>query len=190
MKKTYFILLILTFISCNKEEGDEHIIPNNDIKFISEIIFKDSLMIDKAKWSFNYDQYNRIIGANKTFPGPSMPLFHVNYLINDVSNITLFTDSIKSYDINVTDDIINIINANNVSNIRKIYLTNKFIDKIEYYNEDQLLWYKNFNRNDDNNLTCICDDGFHLPKSFLNYEPENDKRPDPLSYIINENMVN
>lgn len=191
INKISFLLLILTLFSCSNTESDDeidNIDTFDDIKFISEIIFKDSLMIEKAKWSFNYDQYNRIIGATKTFPDPSMPLFQVNYLTNDVSNITLLTDPIKSYDITVTDNTINIIDSNNVSNIRKIHLTNKFIDKIEYYNEDQLLWYKNFNRNDDNNLTCICDDGLHLPRSFSNYEPENDKRPDPLSYIIGESL--
>jgi hypothetical protein len=197
IKKISLLLLISIFFSCSNTESDDqidNIDTIDDIKFVSQIVFQDSLMNEVGRWSFNYDQYNRIINGNRTNnQGVTFPLFIVSYLINDVSNIMISTSANTneySYDITFTDSIINIIDINNEESvIRKIHLTNNFIDKIAYHNnENQFIYSSDFERNNNDDLTLIASDTGHLPTVFSNYEPSNDKRPDPMSFIIGESL--
>ncbi len=193
MKKLYFILLIPIFFSCNKDrgtdnEGNEPININNDIKFVSQIIYKDSLMNERNKWSFNYDQYNRIKNGNRTDnQGVVFQEFTVSYLINDVSNIMISTNSNEySYDVAYTDAIISINNIHSTgSSNQKIHLIDdNFIDEIYYDTE----FSKFFERTDNDDLRVTSDGNLNLPRIFSNYEVGNDIRPDPISFIIREEL--
>lgn len=195
IKKVSFLLLVSIFFSCSNTESDDQIDTIDtidDIKFVSQIVFQDSLMNEVSRLSFNYDQYNRILnGYRINNQGVTFPAFTVSYLINDVSNIMISTSVNEySYDITFTDSIINIIDINNEESvIRKIHLTNNFIDKIAYHNnENQFIYSYDFERNNNDDLTLIVTDSGHLPTIFSNYEPSNDKRHDPMSSIIGESL--